>query len=772
MKKTILILITLLLHVQGKSQSLVEPLAYWAFNDSTANDSSPFQNNGVIHNVEFSAGIDCSPGAAFNGDDSYINFGNILDDLFKSNVFSISLWVYAESYKVDAEGTSMIMSKWHSSGGPTDNSFILYTTAFVTHNKVIKYPLSLFKWQHIVVSNDTGRISIYVNNIKVAEGEGSVSNETDYPLYLGARSTGGTQNFLGNIDEVKIFRQALSKEQVNQIYSASRYSKVIMHDQTAFTGQDITIGVEDEFHSYYWNNGAITPNITVTSLYPITKQYSLSVSDVSGCIMSDNFLINWFDPADSLAVHWNFDDASANDVSVNQVNGTIKAVVPFDSGVMCSRAMSFDGDSSNISFGDKLSDVFTNGDFTISLWAFIEDTIDIDSIPAILIQKWHTSGQTDNSFILYTNSFRSNNTSAYFKTPPMFEWNHYVVVNKNKHVKVFINNVLVSESFNNQFNVTDYPLMIGALYNNKYNFKGKIDDVRIYNGAFSTNEISGLYKSGYVQPLNRLSDLRIYEGETVTLDAGSGYDRYTWSSGGMTQIINLLNVTENIPIISVVAKNIDGCYSDTISISVDDILYNEEACGSFTSLNGKVWTESGTYTDTVTGTFGGDVYLFYIVKINIPNTNVASSGGTLIAEATGASYQWLDCNDNFGIINGETSKSFKPSESGNYAVRITENGCVDTSDCYEIIIASTDQFTYYNKPIIYSSFNDGTYTIDLGSLNQSAKLMITDISGRHIAEYSSYQTQTIDISFSYPPGIYIVSIIHDGKQDVLKIIRY
>ena len=99
-------------------------------------------------------------------------------------------------------------------------------------------------------------------------------------------------------------------------------------------------------------------------------------------------------------------------------------------------------------------------------------------------------------------------------------------------------------------------------------------------------------------------------------------------------------------------------------------------------LQGGWQTLPGTYLD-----FGGcdtltNIALSFYDEIN---TEVTLENGTLTATTGGAEYQWLDCDDNFSPIEGETAQSFTPTVSGNYAVEITENGtCVDTSACYTV----------------------------------------------------------------------------------------
>jgi hypothetical protein len=82
---------------------------------------------------------------------------------------------------------------------------------------------------------------------------------------------------------------------------------------------------------------------------------------------------------------------------------------------------------------------------------------------------------------------------------------------------------------------------------------------------------------------------------------------------------------------------------------------------------------------------------------------------------TGATYQWLDCDDNFSAISGETNQTFTPQNDGNYAVEITLNGCSSTSNCHNVQSASlTEQegdiaFNLYPNP------SNGMVTIESSS---------------------------------------------------------
>ncbi len=72
--------------------------------------------------------------------------------------------------------------------------------------------------------------------------------------------------------------------------------------------------------------------------------------------------------------------------------------------------------------------------------------------------------------------------------------------------------------------------------------------------------------------------------------------------------------------------------------------------------------------------------LFYKWKLTVDSidTSVSVSAVTLTANATSATYQWLNCNENLPIT-GQIGQSFTATIDGNYAVIIIKNNCSDTS---------------------------------------------------------------------------------------------
>jgi hypothetical protein len=81
------------------------------------------------------------------------------------------------------------------------------------------------------------------------------------------------------------------------------------------------------------------------------------------------------------------------------------------------------------------------------------------------------------------------------------------------------------------------------------------------------------------------------------------------------------------------------------------------------------------------------------------DTSVTLNSSVLTANAVlNTSYQWIYCDS--VEIEGATFQSFTPTENGNYAVVITQDGCVDTSGCYLINSVGISELNHGQKKIV------------------------------------------------------------------------
>ena len=89
------------------------------------------------------------------------------------------------------------------------------------------------------------------------------------------------------------------------------------------------------------------------------------------------------------------------------------------------------------------------------------------------------------------------------------------------------------------------------------------------------------------------------------------------------------------------------------------------------------------------------------------DATINTVNGTLSANLSGATYQWIDCDANNQPINGAINQSYTPSKSGNYAVIISDQeiaNCANTSKCIrfdsgDTTTSTTGQSAFKNHSI-------------------------------------------------------------------------
>ncbi|NRA10384.1 MAG: LamG domain-containing protein [Crocinitomicaceae bacterium] len=82
------------------------------------------------------------------------------------------------------------------------------------------------------------------------------------------------------------------------------------------------------------------------------------------------------------------------------------------------------------------------------------------------------------------------------------------------------------------------------------------------------------------------------------------------------------------------------------------------------------------------------------------NNNVTQAGALLTADQAGATYQWLDCDNSYAVIPGEIIQTYTPAVTGNYAVEVSMNGCVDTSACYLVDYSGVEELHIGTKELV------------------------------------------------------------------------
>ncbi len=196
-----------------------------------------------------------------------------------------------------------------------------------------------------------------------------------------------------------------------------------------------------------------------------------------------------------------------------------------------------------------------------------------------------------------------------------------------------------------------------------------------------------------------------------------------------------------------------------------------ETCISYTTPDGEeTFNESGTYSFVVPNAAGCDSTVTLDLLILGPDHGITINDFFLSAQQDSAAYQWMDCNLNT-LIPGETEQSYYPGVSGSYAAIVTFNGCIDTTDCVDLLLVSSNELDFQSVISIYPNPTGGDILIDLHSLRENVKIEITDVYGRRLEFITFQQVSSIPFTLDYPQGIYLLHILAEGQRKVFQVVK-
>ena len=247
----------------------------------------------------------------------------------------------------------------------------------------------------------------------------------------------------------------------------------------------------------------------------------------------------------------------------------------------------------------------------------------------------------------------------------------------------------------------------------------------------------------------------------TTCDSLTWIDGNTYTSSNETATYTLTNSVGCDSIVT-----LDLAFANSTGIDV------VKACDSLTWIDGNTYTMSNdTVTYILTNAAGCDSVVtlkLTIFSLSDSSTSTTLSSETIKANNTNAMYQWLDCDNENAPISEETSQYFTATTKGNYAVEITENGCVDTSACVEVIPETPCDpigIDFYPNP------SSGLITFQVNCSIPSLKVDLFNGLGQWL---STHQLQGILPSLQLPEnsGLYLLEVSWGEKRQIHKVVRY
>jgi uncharacterized protein (TIGR02145 family) len=443
-------------------------VGYWKLDDASgtnATDSSGNGNTGTLTNgPTWTTGM-VDGAANFDGTNDYVSVGNqSVYDI--TGAITISAWVKMDSFKSGGSSLSdPIVGKWAYSVGNqrgydlrffNGNTLPMFVVTDGVDYDSIQSTISVSTgvWKHIVgvwYPGGSNNLQIYVNG-KVTQKTNSYASLGVSPnaLHIG-------HNFVnaayldGSIDEVRVYNRALSADEVARLYRTT------------------------------------DPN----------------------------------DPESSLVGHWTFDGpdiegTTAYDLSSKGNHGTLTGGVAKGIGQL-GQGITLDGSDDYVTIADNAAlDFGTTADFTLSGW-FRRETYTTDDT---LIAKRNGIANTDDGYIAYIDD---SDDKFYFEVSDNADTDEYSIVSTRTFTDNEWHNFIITWDDDSATNINLYidgsyettvktgtlanigdlstalAFRIGAESDNGNPFAGKLDDIKVYNRAFTHAEAYRTYSKAITQ---------------------------------------------------------------------------------------------------------------------------------------------------------------------------------------------------------------------------------------------------------------------------------
>ena len=343
-------------------------------------------------------------------------------------------------------------------------------------------------------------------------------------------------------------------------------------------------------------------------------------------------------PQNGLVGWWPF-NGNANDESGNGNNGTVNgATLTADRFSNLNSSYSF-SNSSIICANSNIPDNI----FSLSVWVY--KNLSFGDIEYICLgspsnTRWGTISNSSYTTLNYGRGCSGSGGSSINSMVDLNNWAHIVYVSQGVglNTDIFINGNFAGSSVNNNTGgCSTNNLYFGVdIFSIPEYIDGKLDDIGIWNRALTDCEIQDLYHAqlnSASQFISAGADQSICAGDNVTL-SGAGGSNYQWNN-------NVLDGQPFAPAQSnayvLTAQDTLGCTGiDTVVVTVLEnsaSTLTETALDAYT-LNGQTYTQSGTYTQTLTAANGCDSTITLNLTLNFTGIDELGTNAKKLVKIT------------------------------------------------------------------------------------------------------------------------------------------
>jgi hypothetical protein len=432
--------------------------------------------DGTPSNVDFNSPGYIDYAASFNGSSSSVSVTTTSTTPvdFSARSYSLSVWVNTTSTTASA-----LLSKYGDSDAARSFTLLLQANGTIRHYERSSGTFTQTdstatvndgNWHHVVVTKSSTQTTIYIDNAATINNNTFTSNNGGTePFRIGRDNPGSPEWFNGKIDQVRIFNKALSAAEVTTLYGE----------------------VACEYTCTTDTNG-----------FPATA-------------------------SSDLVAYYQLDNDATDDTG--SYNGTASSVT-FDGGRYGSSAV-FNGSNSYISTPalGLVGDVA----YSISAWVFLNTSSQTSGIYVI----WDGTATVGRHifFKVQSGALSIGNYGASITAStsiPTNQWSNVVVSREvGGSTTLYVNGASVATG-SMSLNLINNTGKIGTVNGSAEMFNGKIDQVRIYDKALSSTEVSSLYEDEHqcyitvdsTDPFGDSSNIALYEFENNANDSTGSYN--------------------------------------------------------------------------------------------------------------------------------------------------------------------------------------------------------------------------------------------------------
>ena len=391
----------------------------------------------------------------FDGSDDYVDVGTISTDF--TNGLTVAAWVYYDAFNSWSRIIDFGQGEANDNilfGNSATSNALQYSvfTGGGNGGTVSISTLEIGKWQHVIATEDSsGNVVLYKNGVAIKTGSTDVPASVSRTSSFIAQSNWAADGYFdGKMDDVRVYNRALSTDEITRLYDLGATTHV---GTTITTNPDLERGLVG-----HWTFDG-----------PDLLQNAVDRSGQG----NTGFLRNF--------------------TSTTTTEGAI------------GQALNFDGSDDLVEI-DAFHDVYTTQ--SICAWFSIEGGI---SGPLIIFNQ----GGNNNGFIfayrttpdtivfaIDSDTGSSKEIASVNTFPEDGIWHHICGTYNAGTMTLYIDSAFESTS-------SDAVVSVSASGNNASigdatglsvisggSWKGKIDDVRVYNRALSAEEITRLYDLG------------------------------------------------------------------------------------------------------------------------------------------------------------------------------------------------------------------------------------------------------------------------------------